>query len=871
MVKQSPKIDPRTSADIEQQVKNLLNKYVPDPKDQPDWVTGKTTGISVALIKIFARYCEIIIERLNKVPEKNFLAFLDLLGASQLSPQSARVPLTFSLSDKSTVDAVVPKGTQVAAQLSSGEKQPVIFATENDLVVTAAKLESIFVRDLLQNRYGDYRAILNTAASNNEPINVPAFRGNRDLKDIFQFSDLVIEKAFTNKLTIDLSNSFFPFGEQPKFGDTLYLSHLNVFSHKNVEITLKFQLIDPANYSNETEIKVSDNFQLQWEFWNGKQWQRIDINEDTTNNFRSFATETHVKFQLNEEPEKTKINNIENFWIRIRIIAGKYEASAPPIISSMKVSYKLTTQEEQIRATEGDKPSLYFGFTLPPNCKDFSQKPISLFVSLAEPKYGDDSVPLSPTQSREFDISNPKQPQLSWQYWNGKEWEKLTVSDATENFTRPGVITFLPPKNFTLREDFGLLLRYWLRVRWESGDYLVEPKLRRVLLNTVMATQAVTIRNEILGSSDSSENQKIRTTRMPVLQGQHLEVRESEMPSAQDQKNIKRDEGDEAIAPILDANERPTKECWVRWHEVPDFYGSEPRDRHYVINHLSGEIQFGNGRNGLIPSLSKNNIRMAYYQTGGGDAGNKPAGTIVQLKTTIPYVNQVTNYEAATGGAEAETVEALIDRIPRRIRHNDRAVTLEDYEDLAREASAEVTQAKCFPLRNLAENPLDETKVTGTVSIIIVPQSTDGKPQPTLELIGRVQDYLEARIDPTVNIVVVGPLYVEVQITTKLILNSLETASIVEQDVEKKLASFLHPLTGGFDGTGWAFGRQPYQSDFYRLLEGVQGVDHVHDLTVTPDFTKTDTIPEDIRKIIETNRFLVYSGKHEISLTFTNA
>jgi hypothetical protein len=645
----------------------------------------------------------------------------------------------------------------------------------------------------------------------------------------------------------------------------------------------------------------------------------------------------------------------------------------------MRISYKLTKQEEQIRNIEGDRPSLCFGFALPPNCQDFPQKPISLFMRLAQPKYNDEQlIPLSPTHSRQFgnagttvvhrfDLTNNtalavnfrlltskgirdnrlpiseedwdaqplifiseenkldlvlsiktgetkqievrvsipdhvkvnssyrgflqleridednlsrvysatfetfvgtelpklKQPQLSWQYWNGKDWAKLTVSDATENFTRPGVITFLPPKDFALRKDFGLLLRYWLRVRWESGDYLVEPRLKGVLLNTVMATQTVTISNEILGSSDGSENQKFRTTRIPVLKGQKLEVRETELPSAQEQKDIKRDEGDDAITFIPNTSGYSSKEYWVRWHEVPDFYASVARDRHYVINHLTGEIQFGDGRNGLIPPLAKSNIRMTYYQTGGGTTGNKPAGTIVQLKTTIPYVNRVTNYEPATGGTDAETPESLIERVPRQIRHHDRAVTLEDYEDIASLASAEVARVKCVPLRNLAVNPLDEKELPGAVSVIIMPYSTDAKPLPSLELISRVQNYLEAHADPTASINVVGPLYVRVNITAELALSSLEGAAAVEQSVEQKLASFLHPLTGGFDGTGWDFGREPYKSDFYWLLESVPGVDHVRYLKV-----------EDIEDKVGakgTKRFLVYSGKHDISPTFTQA
>ena len=35
----------------------------------------------------------------------------------------------------------------------------------------------------------------------------------------------------------------------------------------------------------------------------------------------------------------------------------------------------------------------------------------------------------------------------------------------------------------------------------ESGSFVLDPRLRRVLLNTTMAAQAVTVRSETLGSS----------------------------------------------------------------------------------------------------------------------------------------------------------------------------------------------------------------------------------------------------------------------------------------------------------------------------------------------------------------------------------
>jgi predicted phage baseplate assembly protein len=458
--------------------------------------------------------------------------------------------------------------------------------------------------------------------------------------------------------------------------------------------------------------------------------------------------------------------------------------------------------------------------------------------------------------------------QLSWHYWNGTNWATLSVRDGSENLTRSGLVEFLPPADFALREDFGQSPRYWLRVRWESGDYDQEPRLQRLLLNTTIAAQTITLDNENLGSSDGTENQRLRATRSPILEGQQLEVHEPERPSTQECLDLQVEEGLDAIPPERLGS---TRDVWVRWHEVADFYNSGPRSRHYVLDRLSGEIRFGNGSNGLIPPIGVGNLRLIRYQTGGGTAGNQPEGAIVQLKTTVPYVDTVTNPIAATGGANAESLDALRDRVPRELRHRHRAVTLEDYEDLARLASPDVARAKCVPLLNLlqepttVQNPFDQTpKAPGSVSVIIVPRSTAAKPLPSLALLSQVQDFLRANTTPTVALVVVGPLYIRVDVITEIALTTLEQSSSVQQAVEHTLASFLHPLTGGLDGAGWAFGRKPHLSDLYALIETIPGIDHVRNLTVEIPPNSQD-ISQDIKG---TDRFLVYSGNHRITLSF---
>ena len=95
-----PKFDERTAADIALEVPALLRQR----RLTQDQASGR---FDAALIQVFARFSEIVINRLNKAPEKNFLAFLDLLGVSPLPMEAARVPLTFFLAPGSANHALV--------------------------------------------------------------------------------------------------------------------------------------------------------------------------------------------------------------------------------------------------------------------------------------------------------------------------------------------------------------------------------------------------------------------------------------------------------------------------------------------------------------------------------------------------------------------------------------------------------------------------------------------------------------------------------------------------------------------------------------------------------------------------------------------
>ena len=120
------------------------------------------------------------------------------------------------------------------------------------------------------------------------------------------------------------------------------------------------------------------------------------------------------------------------------------------------------------------------------------------------------------------------------------------------------------------------------------------------------------------------------------------------------------------------------------------------------------------------------------------------------------------NLEPAVGGQDAEGWEALGERGSRWLRHRDRAVTAEDYEDLAKLASPSVAMAKCYACEDRARDPLGGSVRRGVVSVVVVPRGAEARPEPDLELLRQVRDFLGAHAASEASLVVLGPQYVRV-------------------------------------------------------------------------------------------------------------
>ncbi len=502
-------------------------------------------------------------------------------------------------------------------------------------------------------------------------------------------------------------------------------------------------------------------------------------------------------------------------------------------------------------------PALYFGFSqdTPPTQTasaaanlslpapiNFPDVPLSAYVALAD------------VTAEKSEAVRAERVAAVWEYWSGSVWKQFPVPDETQGLRRSGLIRFLVPKDFRMRKEFGQV-RYWVRMRLDASALV--PNISSIHLNTILATQGTAVATDILGSSNGKPHQRFQTTQPMVLPGQVLEVREPTMPPAEERSRIAREGGSDAIQRVIDPA-TGKQQFWVTWHEVPNFYGSDARDRHYVLDHVTGEVSFGDGDCGMLPPVLDNNIRMTRYRSGGGTRGNLAPHSLKQLVSAVPYVQKVTNWVSSSGGTDPETDASLLERGPRGVRHRGRAVGAEDYEDLALLASREVARAKCVPLYDLKADRDARRKRPGLISLILVPNSTNPKPAPSSDLFDRVLNFLDARRMAMNELVLVGPEYVRVDVTAEVVVAQPEVASRVELDVRHELERHLHPVTGGVRGTGWDYGRLPQRFDLCVLIEKIEGVSHVRDLhiRVVPDRPGGE----------RTGRFLICSGQHNISM-----
>jgi len=456
---------------------------------------------------------------------------------------------------------------------------------------------------------------------------------------------------------------------------------------------------------------------------------------------------------------------------------------------------------------------------------------------------------------------DPRDPPLSWEFWDGEDqrWSALTLEkDTTGGLNTNGQVVLHAPYECAMTEIDGKHA-CWIRCRaiaTREGQrpYHKSPRVTAVasasIGGMVPASHAARVSGEVLGRSDGSPGQRFFLQNAPVLarrDGETIEV-EGNAPGE-----------------------------YERWQEVPDFSRSGPDDLHFTCDSVSGEIEFGPSikqttgeerQYGAIPPPGRE-IRFKFYRHGGGVIGNVGPRTITVLKSSIPYVASVTNPGPAAGGTDAESMESAKMRAPRALGMRTRAVTADDFEHLALEASSEVARARCIP----SGGGNGQGPQPGVVRLLLVPgvQVTDG-PIPREQLLlskaasEEVRTYLDERRLLGTRLEISAPKYVPVAVRVRIKGREGTDFARVASGIERGLYRYIHPLKGGADGKGWPFGRGISLSEVYAAIQAMGGFENIEEATLFPVDSETGEAGEPAAQVTVSIDSLLCSGKHEIEV-----
>ena len=238
-------------------------------------------------------------------------------------------------------------------------------------------------------------------------------------------------------------------------------------------------------------------------------------------------------------------------------------------------------------------------------------------------------------------------------------------------------------------------------------------------------------------------------------------------------------------------------------------------------------IEFGDGVSGYIPT--NGHIIFASYRVVDGTNGNVPAGSIREI-TSVPGLTSsevtalvgslsVTNIFPASGGTDPEELESIRFRASQAYRTNGRAVTLDDYQNIA----------LSLPLCGKASA---QSEVPGSVILSVAPYRNTGTAEVrpgfdydegtmsyvrTLEL-----DTLKAEVEEAVlaaslagtSLTVVDPRYSEVTLTV-----SAEVSPSVRLGDAQLLIK--QAILERFDYARMMFGASILQSDIIALVSSL--------------------------------------------------
>ncbi|MFA0811115.1 putative baseplate assembly protein [Microbulbifer epialgicus] len=250
------------------------------------------------------------------------------------------------------------------------------------------------------------------------------------------------------------------------------------------------------------------------------------------------------------------------------------------------------------------------------------------------------------------------------------------------------------------------------------------------------------------------------------------------------------------------------------WFAQPDLLQSMPESSHFVLEtEVDGAafLRFGDDRNGRRPTAGTS--FTASYRVGNGRRGNVGADAISHIMTNLSGISAVRNPLPASGGIDPESMESVRQAAPYAYRRQERAVTQEDYAQMAQRHRDVQRAAATF-------------RWNGHGHTVFITVDRYGNRPVTAEFEEELREQLNAVRMAGYDLEIDAPRFVPLEITLFICVHPDHFRSQVRHQVLFVLSAGRNPdgSNGFFHPDRLTFGTPIYLSAIYARVMAIEGV-----------------------------------------------
>lgn len=460
---------------------------------------------------------------------------------------------------------------------------------------------------------------------------------------------------------------------------------------------------------------------------------------------------------------------------------------------------------------------------------------------------------------------------FKWEYYCKDGWKEIEhIHDSTQCFLCNGKISFNINEDMKRKDD-----EYVIRAVLKECNYEVPPILKNIATNSIDVIQKETLSECIEFDVNEDEIQEFTLTNYLTQMGKievfiavkdntweitneyDLTITQNSTTLVFDKSKIKKFpiKGEKNIKvccydkdfefkrniDVLDGtplknvklnidniyyddfkiliSKNRNSQVFEQWNQIEDLYLAKCNDKVYSLDIENDVLTFGDGINGKIP-MGKI-IIVSCSKTIAND-GNVKSGEINDI-LWFKNDEKINNYEHATGGKKAPTIDEMFKISRKRLKKVTRAVTDEDYEIIVKSTPGlMINNVKAIVPEE--QNNIFSNNNPNCIYIVAEPYTVNKKQGLNKAYIKNIKNQIEKYRLITTEVEVISPEYIGIDIQGEIIVKPYY------KDAKERICEAINKY---FEHEEWNFGVYLTYSDLYGIIDTLDCVNYIYSLSIS--------------------------------------